>query len=132
MRMNRSLVVALCVIALGLGGGLVHAAERIMVVDVPFDFTVDQGAMSAGAYEVVAEGPGGNELLLRDKLTGDLTRLPVLFRLADTGRDKAYLVFDSTSEGRFLSEIHLPKEDGYAIKAAPGRHDHVTIPAGGN
>ena len=130
MKMRRWFVVAICLAVFGLLGGTSFAAEKIMDIRVPFDFTVDGNVVPGGGYSIVVDGPSRNSVLLQSDVTGDVTSLPVLTRLADTGRNKAYLVFDKTSKAHYLSEIHIPGKDGYAILGAPGEHEHMMLSEG--
>jgi hypothetical protein len=127
MEKQRWFVAAICAVVLGLLGGTSWAAEKIMEIKVPFDFNVQGATLPSGSYTLIADGANNDEVVLQSS-SGDVTQLPVVTRLADNGRNKAYLVFDKDGGDRFLSEIHMPGKDGYAIQGASGTHEHMTVP----
>lgn len=129
MKLQRWYVLAVCALAFGLLGGAAWAAEHVMTVDIPFDFAVEAGTLPAGTYDVVVNGPGSGSIVLRDSRTGEATRLSIVTRLADVGRNKAYLAFDKVADTHTLAEIHIPKRDGYALQGASADHLHEIVPA---
>ena len=130
MKLHRLFVVAICTLVFGLFGGTAWAAEEIMSVSVSFDFAVEGATLPAGTYGVVVDSSRGS-VALRDDRTGNITRLSVVTRVADVGRNKAYLVFDKARGSYSLSEIHIPGMDGYALAGATGEHEHVKVPSAG-
>jgi hypothetical protein len=125
------ILVTVLLTALVTVGGTPQAAENLVEVEVPFEFVVEGEALPAGSYTVVVDGANGNDVVLQNGRTGDLTKLTVLTRLADVGRNRSYLVFDTVGDGRFLSEIHSPGMDGYALPGAGQEHGHQSL-SGGN
>jgi hypothetical protein len=119
--------VVVAVFALGLAGSLAWAAGPISV-DVPFSFIVKDKEMPAGRYAIRAEGHNQSELLIRSSEGGAGTFVPVIERLADTGAKEARIVFDKMPDGKsYLSEVHVPGNDGFLVGVAKGRETHVTL-----
>ena len=128
MKNQRLYVVAVFAVVFGLLGGAAWAAEEIMTVEVPFDFAVEGGTLPAGTYDVIVKGPEASSLVLRNSRTGEATTLSIVTRLADVGRNKAYLAFDKVEDVHTLSEIHIPNNDGYALQGASKDHQHEVVP----
>jgi len=128
MKRNRLSVLAACAVVLGLMGGAAWAAEEKAHVEIPFDFTVLSGTLKAGAYVVVTDGPKDNRVVLRSAATGRVIPLTVTTRLADLGGKDPLLVFDTVGSSRYLSEIHIPGIDGYALRGSALEHRHETVP----
>ena len=53
----------------------------------------------------------------------------MLFRsLADTGAKEGTVVFDKMEDGKtYLSEDHVPGQDGFLVGIAGGKEKHVTV-----
>ena len=128
MRIRLVTASVVCVCVLALFSGPVWAAKSAMRVDIPFEFATQKGTLASGAYEILIDGPQGNLISLRSIETGKVIRLSISTRLADVGAKKAYFVFDKTGGEHFLSEIHIPNADGYALKGASKDHQHELVP----
>jgi hypothetical protein len=126
MRKQFLAVVAVCAVVLGLAGTLVWAAGAA-TVDIPFSFFIKDKEMPAGRYEISVEGSNMNRLVIRAKDGGQTSMVPVLTRLADTGAKEPMVVFDKANDKYYLSEVHLPGKDGFAVQGAPGKHTHETV-----
>jgi len=127
MRKQVLAAVAVGVFALGLAGSLAWA-KSAAVVEIPFGFIANDKELPAGRYEMRVESADQNRLAIRN-LNGDHTfMLNVLTRLADVGDTKVRVVFDKTEDGKyFLSEVHMPTMDGFALQGAPGKHTHKVL-----
>jgi len=126
MRKQVLAVVVVCAVVLGLPSGLAWAANS-GVVDIPFNFIMKDKEMPAGRYEISLEGSDMSRLVIRAKNPGVAFVVPVMTRLADTGAKEPKVVFDKAGEKHYLSEIHLPGNDGFAVQGAPGKHTHETV-----
>ena len=116
--------VVVAVFALGLAGSLAWAAGAISV-DIPFSFIVKDKEMPAGRYEIRTEGES-NLAIRGDK--GAQVFVPVIERLADTGGKEPKVVFDKMEDGKtYLSEVHVPGQDGFLVGIAGGKEKHVTV-----
>lgn len=126
---RRVLTVAVAgVVALALAGSLAWA-QGVVLVDVPFAFVVSGKEMPAGKYRIEVEGLDGGRLVVRSVATGVSAIAPVLERLADVGGKEAKVVFDKVDGTSYLSEIHVPGEDGFLVGIATRRETHVVLPA---
>ncbi|HNX49026.1 MAG TPA: hypothetical protein PLS53_07965 [Thermoanaerobaculaceae bacterium] len=121
-----SLVVG--ILSVGLASTPAMAAGSAFV-KIPFNFFVKDKEMPAGRYEVRLEGELGNRVLLRDTAGGGTSLLPIVTRLADTGATMVQVIFDTAEGKNFLSEIHFPGNDGFALAGAPGMHTHTKVNA---
>ena len=74
------------------------------------------------------EGNDESRLAIRSNQGGGTVLALVLERLADTGGKDSKLVFDKMEDGKsYLSEIHIPGQDGYLVGIAKGKEKHVTV-----
>jgi hypothetical protein len=121
MRKQVLAVVAVCVVALALGGTLAWAAAAVSV-DIPFSFFVKDKEMPAGNYAISEES---GKLLVKG--SGGSIVTPILERLADTGTKEPKIVFDKVEGKSYLSEVHIPGADGYLVGIAKGKETHVTV-----
>ena len=127
---KRILVVAgVFAVVLALGSSVVWAAGAF-TVDVPFAWVVnDTNVMPAGHYEIRVQG-GENSSLLIIKGSGNTTvMVNVIERLADTGGEKIKVVFDNVKGKHFLSEVHLPGQDGFLVGITKGEESHEVLTA---
>jgi hypothetical protein len=129
MKSRSVFVVVACAVLLGLLGGTAWSADPIMNVYVKFDFKVQEKTLPAGYYVVLVNRARPEDVVLKNEQTDEVTQLPIVTRLADTGGSKAKLVFDTEGGEHYLSEIHIPNTDGYALQGAPGEHKHEQVPA---
>lgn len=99
-----------------------------LMADISFSFVAGTKTLPAGQYEFL---PSNNELemLVRNQKTGESTFVPVLTRLGPRSEGEAEVIFDLAGNQHYLSEVHVPGIDGFAFKAAPGKHTHVGVKA---
>jgi len=115
------------VFALGLAGSLAWAAGAVSV-DIPFSFVVKDKEMPAGRYAIQTQGNDESRLAIRSNDGGGTVFALVLERLADTGGKEPKVIFDKTEDGKtYLSEVHIPGQDGYLVGIAGGKEKHVTL-----
>ncbi len=98
-------------------------------LDVPFSFMVAKKELPAGQYEVRVDGNEMKRLVVRNLTSGESAQAVVLFRLADTGVNEPNLAFDVTEGVHYLSEVHFPNVDGFALPGSPGEHKHEMVKA---
>ena len=119
-------LLGLGVLMIGLASSVVWAATSSFV-KIPFSFFVNGKEMPAGRYEIRTEGEGADRLVLRDTAGGGASLLPVMTRLASTDAAKGQVVFDTADGKNYLSEVHFPGIDGFALTGAPGKHTHAKV-----
>lgn len=120
-------VAGVCVAALALAGNLAWAAGAVSV-DIPFSFIVKDKEMPAGRYSIQTQGNDESKLAIRSSQGGATVFALVLERLADTGAKDPTVVFDKTADGKsYLSEVHIPGQDGYLVGVAKGEKSHEVI-----
>ena len=118
-------VAATCVAAFALAGSLAWAAGPV-AVDVPFQFAVANQEMPAGHYVLEPTGAGPSKLVVKGS-NGGMAVAPVLERLADTGGKKPTAVFDEKQGKFFLSELHVPGQDGLLVGMVKGEQAHKVV-----
>ena len=129
MRKQILAAVVVGVLALGLAGSLAWAGGALSV-NVPFGFSVKDKEMPAGRYEIQTQGNDETKLVIRSSPGVGVLVVPVIERLADTGSKEPKVIFDKMQSGKtFLSEVHMPGQDGFLVGIAEGteKHGHVTI-----
>ena len=118
-------VLALAITALG--GGAVAYAQAPVNVTIDFAFIAGGKSMPAGTY-AIQQRPAGGLVLHPQKGGPDSPMLSAITRLARLANDGSpRLVFDKTAEGPLLSEIWLPREDGYCLLATSKEHQHQIV-----
>ncbi len=127
----KTLLKGALVTAVLVAGAQLASAQNIVrvVVDVPFAFTAGPESLPAGSYEIVQTSDTADVLEFRNTETGRAALAPFVTRLADRGETEALVVFDKDAKNSYLSEIHIPGEDGYMLRGAPERHTHVMVKA---
>ncbi|MBI4917286.1 MAG: hypothetical protein HY825_15720 [Acidobacteria bacterium] len=114
------------VLALAAGQAWAQTAK----VDVPFSFMVAKKEMPAGEYELRVDGAEVKRMTLRNLATGEKAQATVMFRLANIGAAEPNLAFDVAEGMHYLSEVHFPNSDGFALAGAPGgEHKHEKVKA---
>jgi hypothetical protein len=127
MRKQVLAAVVVAVFALGLAGSLAWAAGAASV-NIPFSFIVKDKEMPAGRYEIRTFGEDETKLAVRSTEGGGQILVQVIERLADTGGKEPKLVFDKMQDGKsYLSEVHMPSQDGFLVGVAKGRETHVIV-----
>ena len=127
MRKQVLAAVVFGVFAVGLAGSLAWAAGA-MSVSVPFSFVVKDKEMPAGRYAIQTQGNDESKLVIKSNDGGGAFVFPVIERLADTGGKEPKLVFDKMQDGKsYLSEVHMPSQDGFLVGVAKGRETHVIV-----
>ncbi|MCJ7440402.1 MAG: hypothetical protein MUO25_02305 [Thermoanaerobaculaceae bacterium] len=117
--------VVVAAFALGLAGSLAWASGALSV-DIPFSFIVKDKEMPAGRYEIRTEGEAN--LAIKSAERGGTVLVPILERLADTGGKEPKVIFDKMEDGKtYLSEVHVPGQDGFLVGIAGGKEKHVTV-----
>jgi hypothetical protein len=127
MRKQVLAAVVVAVFALGLAGSLAWAADSVVSLDIPFSFIVQDREMPAGHYDIWQYGRDGAKVGIKST-NGWQTFLPVIERLADTGAKQPKVIFDKMENGKsYLSEIHIPGQDGFLVGIAKGKETHVMV-----
>ena len=125
-------VASACVVALALAGSLAWAGNTA-TVDIPFSFVlkdiVKDNKMPPGTYEIMPDPADMTRLVIRSK-DGTLSmKVSIIERLADVGATQPKFVFNKIGNTNYLSEVHMPGQDGYLVFVAKGNepHTHVTV-----
>ena len=114
-----------CVLAFALVGSLAWAAGPV-AVDIPFRFAVADREMPAGHYQLEPSGAGPSKLVVKGS-DGGVAIVPVIERLADTGGKEPTAVFDEKAGKFFLSELHVPGQDGLLVGIVKGEQAHKVV-----
>jgi hypothetical protein len=117
---------AVVVLTLGMAAGIARALGPARFV-VPFSFMAKDKELPAGTYDFTAQGEGLSQLMIRSSGGGGTTLVPVVTRLADIGAKQPVVVFDVAEGKHYLSEVHMPGADGFALAGAPGKHTHAKV-----
>ena len=111
--------------ALALAASFAWAAGPVGV-DIPFRFAVAGKEMPAGQYVFETPGTGLSKLAIKSA-DGGLAMAPVLERLADTGATQPSIVFDLKGGKYYLSEYHVPGQDGLLVGMVKGEQAHKVV-----
>jgi hypothetical protein len=118
-------VFAAIVVALVMSAPLAQAQTRARVT-IDFPFSAAGVPQEAGAYEI--EATAGRVILRSTAANAKPVTMLVITRLGRHDTDPgAELVFDKVGEKSELSEIWLPKVDGYLVSGAKGDHEHRVV-----
>lgn len=100
--------------------------QKLVKVDVPFQFVVAGKTLPAGTYDFALTGT--NLLQLRDS-SGKGQALAYVTRLAqrEGTPTPSELIFDKTGNQNVLSEIWSTGQDGFFIAGTSGVHTHVRV-----
>jgi len=127
MKKQALAAIVVTVFALGLAGSLAWAGGA-MSVNVPFSFIVKDKEMPAGRYQIWLEGADETRLVIRSNEGGGTVLVTVLERLADTGAKEPKVIFNKTEDAKtYLSEVHMPGQDGFLVGTAGGKEKHVHV-----
>ncbi len=97
---------------------------------IPFDFMVGDKTYPAGEYRFVHQPRAVPALQIQSidgKLHSGLTVVTRLARQHESDAPKASFVFDTVGEKHYLSEIWMPGQDGYLLRAATDDHKHDVV-----
>ncbi len=131
---HRSLRIAVVLFFLTAAGSLFALAEnwvKAMVADIPFSFAAGEKSFAKGSYRVELQSLRPAVLVLRLGKGGEGTSLPVITRLAREDHSahatETNLVFDTVGDQKFLSEVWLPRLDGFLVRGTPEEHQHTVV-----
>lgn len=94
---------------------------------VPFEFAAGGKTFAAGSY-VFTRGKGMNTVVLSSADGKSSINLPVITLLARSSpADDHLLAFDKVGDGKVLSEVWLPGQDGLLVHSTPGEHKHEVV-----
>ncbi len=125
MKSHVSAAAVACAAAFALAGSLAWAAGPV-AVDIPFQFAVANRELPAGHYELEPSGAGPSKLVVKSA-DGGVAIAPVIERLADTGGKEPTTVFDEKNGKYFLSEVHIPGQDGLLVGIVKGEQAHKVV-----
>jgi hypothetical protein len=123
-----AVVLGLVVTLLALGA--TQASAQTVNAAVSFNFMAGGKEFPAGSYQIrFANGGASTLLLMKSTDTGAVAQVGFMTRLADIGAGSPTLVFDVEDGKHYLSELHIPNQDGFLIAGAPGEHKHEKVQA---
>ena len=113
------------VVAFVVGGGMAYAQS--VSAEIGFPFVAGGKEMAAGKYTVrlteerermlVLMGPGGLQVIM-----------PIITTLGRHDQDPDMeFVFDKVDGKTMLSEVWLPRKDGFLLLASKGPHEHTVV-----
>jgi hypothetical protein len=114
------LCLALCIVA-------GFAAKPGSWVQIPFTFIANGKELPAGKYLISPQEQDPRILLIRSEKGADSALLPVITRLSASESSEPRVVFDKVGEKHYLSEVYLPRMDGFQLPGAPGEHSHQDV-----
>ena len=123
----RLAVVAVALLALGIGSSLAYA--EALVADIQFPFKAAGNELPAGKYRIETNLQM-EELVIRNAVTGKGLILPFTTRLSSRSENDALIVFDKAGDQYYLSEVYMPGIDGFQLQGAAGKHSHVKVKGG--
>ncbi len=127
--MRKQVISLLTILAVvGSFGAIAQVGGPLVYADVPFSFVAGTKTLPAGQY-VFESSNNDLEMKVRNQKTGETVFVPVLTRLGQRSSNEAEVVFDVAANEHYLAEIHVSAVDGFAFKAAPGKHTHVGVKA---
>ncbi len=126
--MRRHVLSLLTILAVAGSFGAFAQGNLTVRVDVPFSFIAGTKTLPAGDYTLQFSGDE-KEMIVRAAKGGEAIFVPVLTRLGQRSDKEAEVVFDVAGNEHYLAELHVPTVDGFAFKAAPGKHTHVSVKA---
>jgi len=126
--MRKYVISLLTILAVAGSFGVIAQVGLTVRVDAPFSFVAGTKTLPAGEYSFQ---PSANEreMIVRNAKGGEAVFVPVLTRLGQRAGNEAEVVFDVVGNEHYLAELHVPAIDGFAFKAAPSKHTHVSVKA---
>ena len=121
------LTVAAVVLVL-IAGSRPAGAQSPADFKIPFDFVAGSKAFTAGQYSLTPDMTG--EILTLRPMAGKESGavLAVEARLGERKQaSEPELIFDKLNGKYYLSELHVPGEDGYLVLATKGAHTHESV-----
>ncbi len=124
---KQHLAVAVGVLSLAMTGSLAWAADSASV-KVPFTFFVNNTKLPAGTYDIRVRGEEDNFVSIQNTKGGAPIFALVEERPGDNGAGLSNVVFDKAANGKtYLSEIHIPGEDGFVLRFVKGEETPVIV-----
>ena len=125
--MRKHVISLLTILAVaGSFGAIAQVGGPLLLADIPFSFVAGAKTLPAGEY-VFQSSNNDLEMIVRNQKTGESVFVPVLTRLGQRSGNEAEVVFDVAANEHYLAELHVPAVDGFAFKAAPGKHTHASV-----
>jgi hypothetical protein len=125
--MNSRLLAASLLLCLALCSTTSFAAKPGGWVQIPFEFVANGKELPAGKYLIAPQEQNPRILVIRSEKGAESVLLPVITRLSAPESSEPRVVFDKAGEKRYLSEVYLPRMDGFQLAGAPGEHTHQNV-----
>jgi len=124
--MRKHVISLLTILAVVGSFGAIAQTALTVRVDAPFSFVAGTKTLPAGEYSFQPSADE-REMIVSNQKTGESVFVPVLTRLGQRSSGEAEVVFDVAGNGHYLAELHVSAVDGFAFKAAPGKHTHASV-----
>jgi len=123
MKRRVFLTVLALVVVFELGGAMAYAQS--IHAEIGFPFVAGGKEMAAGKYTVEVTTAG---TVLLTGAGGSRMLIPVITMLGRHDQDPdAEFVFDKIDGKTVLSEVWLPRKDGFLLLATKGPHEHAVV-----
>jgi hypothetical protein len=127
---HRHLVVASAISLVIAAGPTAAFAQQTVTAKIPFPFLAAGMTHPAGEYRLSISENGAELTITPQK--GPATVALIQSRLASVNAQEQgdRVVFDKVDNAYYLSELWLPREDGFLVHAAKEAHTHHTVKTG--
>lgn len=127
-----SLIVALSVAMIAVSfSAYAQSKASEMVAKVSFDFKAGDTSLPAGSYKFTRRSTNAPSIVISPEKGGESTIVPVITRLAQRSQASAgtsgNLVFDNIGGTHVLSEVWIPGQDGFLVRATTEEHQHDIV-----
>ena len=126
----RSLIIvtAVALATLVVGSQPAQAQDRFDF-KIPFSFVAAGKTFPAGSYSFLVNQPNRDLVVLEsNEPKTSSAALPVETRISTyQSLKEAELVFDKVENQSIVSELLVPGEDGYLLRATSGAHTHTAV-----
>jgi hypothetical protein len=103
------------------------AETSIADVNIPFSFIADGKTYPAGHYRFSTNEPETTIKIDGLKPANTNGVALVVTRLSVRTENAVNFVFDVAGNNHYLSEIHVPNQDGFYFKSATEKHTHIKV-----
>jgi hypothetical protein len=107
--------------------GYCLAGIQLVTADIPFSFIAEGKPYPAGTYQFSMNDAESTVMIHNLRSAQEDGWVSIVTRLAPRSQAEAAVVFDVVQNDHYLSEIHVPRMDGFYFKSAPAKHTHVMV-----
>jgi len=125
---NHRLPVLVAAISLLLAAGPATAfAQQVLTINVPFPFLTAGKTHPAGEYRLSISENEAELTITPTKGPATVTLIETRLSAISSQEQSDRVVFDKVGNTYYLSEVWLPREDGFLVHAAKEAHTHHTM-----